>query len=160
MPPEQAPGQVALLELAPQRLAQQLGGFQERVELSLVVRDAARVEPAVPLGELERRRLPELERCGRLNVEVPVQKHSRRSRAVGVSRNVADDEVAFASPDELRLAARPLDEVANPLGRPAHVVGVRGIGADTRDRDELAQLVQPDLVHGARVYVTGPTGGR
>ena len=61
-------------------LAKQLGRLEEREELSLVVGDAARVVPAVALGELERRRLPELERRGRLDVEVSVDHHRRRLR--------------------------------------------------------------------------------
>ena len=53
---------------------EQLGGLEQHVELALVVGDAARVEPVVALDELERIRVPELERVGRLHVEVPVER--------------------------------------------------------------------------------------
>ena len=104
-------------------LAKQLGRLQEREELALVVGDPACVVPAVALVELERRRLPELERRGRLDVEVPVDHHRRRiAAAVRIRGDVADDELALSEPDELRLAAAALDEVAHPFRRAAHVV--------------------------------------
>ena len=134
-------------------LAKQLGRLEEREELSLVVGDAARVVPAVPFGELERRRLPELERRGRLDVEVSVDHHRRSLRAVGVRRDVADDEITLTHWHELRLAAGSLHEVPHPFGGPTHIVEVRRVGAHARNRDEFAQLFDPGLLHGRRVYV-------
>ena len=52
-------------------------GLDEDEQLSLVVGDTACVEPAVALGELERRRLPEIERIRRLHVEVRVAEDGR-----------------------------------------------------------------------------------
>ncbi len=135
-------------------LPKELGGLQERVELTLVVGDAARVEPAVALRELERRRLPEVERRGRLDVEVTVDHHGRRiAAAVRVRGNVADDEIPLAVGDELGLPTHALDEVTHPFGCAPHVGLMRGIRADARNRDELAQLIEPGLLHGRRVYV-------
>ena len=135
-------------------LSKQLGRLQEREELALVVGDAARVVPAVALGELERRRLPEVERGGRLDVVVPVDHHGRRiAAAVRVRRDVADDQFSLPVLDELGLTACALDEVAHPFRRAAHVGFMSRVGTDARDRDELAQLVNPGLLHGRRVYV-------
>ena len=50
---------------------------------------------------------------------------------------------------KLRFAAGPADEVADPFARLAHVAVVRRVGADARDPDELGQVVEPGLVHGA-----------
>ena len=119
-----------------------LGRLEEREELALVVGNAARVVPAVALGELERRRLPEVERGGRLDVVVPVDHHGRGiAAAVRIRRDVADDQLSLSVPDELGLTTCALDEVAHPFRRAAHVVLVRRVGADARNRDELAQLV-------------------
>src|SRR5439155_1040672 len=117
--------------------------------------DAPCIEPPIALLELERGRLPEFERRRRLDVEMTVEQHGRRPGTVGARGNVADDEIAFAVRHELRFAPGPLDEVAHPLGRASQVVLMRRVRADTRDRDELAQLFEPGLVHGRRVYGTG-----
>ena len=145
-------------EIHRQRLlgSQELGRLQQREELALVVCDAACVVPAVALRELERRRVPELERRRRLHVEVSVDHHRRRVGAVRVRRDVADDEIALAAADELGLAADALHVVAHPLGRKTQVVLVRRVGAHAWDRDELAQLLEPDLVHEPGVYAVGP----
>src|SRR5262249_61460921 len=58
-------------------LGEELRRLEHAPELALVVRDTARDEPLAADGQLERRRLPELERCGRLDVEVAVQKDGR-----------------------------------------------------------------------------------
>ncbi len=50
---------------------------EQHVELAFVVDRSAAVEIAVSDLRLERRRLPELERIGRLHVEVPVAEHGR-----------------------------------------------------------------------------------
>ena len=135
--------------------AQELRRLEQGVELSLVVGDPAGVIPTVALGELEGRRLPQLERRGRLHVEVAVDHHGRRLGAVRVGGNVADHEIAFALAHELRLSAHALHEVAHPFGRAAHVVSVSGVSAHAGDRDELAQLVEPGLLHRAASLV-GP----
>ena len=81
-------------------LSKQLGRLEKREELALVVRDAARVVPAVALGELERRRLPQVERGGRLDVVVPVDHHGRGiATALRIRRDVADDQLSLSDPD-------------------------------------------------------------
>ena len=53
-------------------------GLDEDEHVPLVVRDSARIQAAVPLRELERRRLPQVERIRRLHVEVRVAEDRRR----------------------------------------------------------------------------------
>ena len=119
---------------------EQLGGLEQHVELALVVGDAARVEPVVALDELERSRVPELERVGRLHVEVPVKQD--RGRSLGVLRcaDLADDERALAPRDHLGAAAGARDEVGDPSGRGGNVRLVRRVGADGGNRDQLGEL--------------------
>ena len=61
---------------------EQRRALQQRPELALVVRDAARVEPLVANRRLERLAVPELERRRRLHVEVAVDEDraARRRR--------------------------------------------------------------------------------
>ena len=139
-------------------LMQQLRGFHEAVELAFVVRDPAAVVPTVALGELKRRRFPELEWRRRLNVEVPVDEHRRSADAVGVGGNLAEHELALAERRHLRLAAGPFDELGEPVSSPKDVLAVRGIRAHRRDRDELAKLFDPSLLHGRPLYGTTPPG--
>jgi hypothetical protein len=122
----------------------------EHVELALVVDDAACVQPLAALLQGERIRLPELERVGRLDVDVPVDEH-RRSRAVR-GDEVAEDQRLCVGRDDLGRAAGNADEAGQPFRRPRHVGLALGIGADARDRQQLGELVEPGLGHGARVY--------
>ena len=67
-------------------------GLDENEHVALVVGDPAREQAAVPLRELEGRRLPQVERVGRLYVEVRVAEGGgRRLRLLG-RRDLADDE--------------------------------------------------------------------
>src|SRR5213078_814754 len=132
-------------------------------ELTLVVRDAARVDPLVADRRLERLALPQLERRRRLHVEVAVDEDRRRVAVVGRRRNVADDERLRIGLLQLRLTPRAPNEVANPLPRVAHVTRVLRIRADARNPQELRKLVEPGLVHDAGVYASRfhiPPAGR
>ena len=122
-------------------------GLHEDEQLGLVVRYAARIEPAVALGELERRRFPELERVGRLHVEVRVTEDGRRRlRAFGCG-DFADDQ---------RPAAVPGNDVDGPSGvanllrhpprRRDDVPGMCRVGADRRNGDQLCELIPKLLV--------------
>jgi hypothetical protein len=132
--------------------AEQRGGLQQRIELALVVGDAARVEPLAADRGLERRALPELERRRRLDVEVPVDENRRRPVGAAGGPQLADDERTFAVGNEVGLTARGENEVAYPLAREDDVARVGGLGADARDAQELGELVQPGRIHGAAVY--------
>ena len=100
--------------------------LDEHEELRLVVRDPARVEPAVALDELERRRVPELERVRRLDVEVRVAEDGRRRVCVARCAHLADDERASAVPrHDVGLASGGPDELGDPLRRGDDVAGVQ-----------------------------------
>ncbi len=81
-------------------------GLDEQEHVPLVVGDPARVQTAVAMRELERRRLPELERIGRLDVEVRVAEDRRRR--LGSLRRRA--------PRRRRAVARPTGR-ARPIPR-------------------------------------------
>jgi hypothetical protein len=52
---------------------------------------------------------------------------------------------------ELGFSAGPANEVANPLTRSLDVGSALGVGADAGDADELGELLEPGLFHGAGV---------
>jgi hypothetical protein len=131
----------------------QLGrGLHEHVQLTLVVDDPARVEPFAALLEREGVGLPEVERVGRLDVDVPVDEHGRRARAVGGGGQVAEDQRVRVCLDHLCRAACPAHELRQPLRGVADVAGARRVGADARDAQQLGELVEPGLGHGRGVY--------
>ena len=120
------------------------GGGQQQVELALVVGDAAAVEVlAADLG-LERRRLPQLERIGRLHVEVAVAEDGRRALADRVTAR--SSPTASGWPCQSSSSASPPAprmQLAHPFAGARHIIGVRGIGADRLDPQELGELVEP-----------------
>ena len=136
------------------RLDEPLRRLEQDPDLALVVGDPARVRPLVADGQLVRVGLPEVERRRRLHVEVPVAEHRRRGCRIVRRGNLAERELLLPERRQLRGAADPPDEVADPLARPLHVLAVRGIRAHARDRDELLQLLVPGLIHEARLYAS------
>ena len=120
------------------------GRFEEDVELALVVGDAARIEPAVPHRRLERRALPGLERRRGLDVEVAVGDDRRRLVGALGRADLADHERLIsgrlsnsASPPAPRMKS------LHPFGSAHDVVAMLGIGTDTRDAEELGELLHP-----------------
>ena len=120
--------------------AQQLDRLQKHEQVRLVVRDTARVEDAVAVRQLERWRLPELERVGRLDVEVRVAEDGRRRAGVTGRGHLADDKRLARRLDHVRLPSGRPDALAHPLGGAPHVGGLRVISADRRDRYQLGKL--------------------
>ena len=106
--------------------------------MRLVVCDPARDEASVPLHERPRIRLPQLERIGRLDVEVGVDDDGRR--ALGSCLHLADDERSPVPLLDLCGSARSPDPLDDPVRCAAHVARVRGVGADGGDRDQLGEL--------------------
>src|SRR5207249_4862951 len=105
-------------------------------------------EVAVAKLRLEGLALPQLERVGRLDVEMAVTEDGR----CPVARrrlDLADRERLSLPVDELRLPAGLAHEVADPLPRLGYVTGMRRVGADRRDAQELRQLVEPLRAHRA-----------
>ena len=122
---------------------EQRGRLQEDVQLALVVGDPACVEPAVAHGRLERGRLPEVERRGRLDVEVPVRDYRRRTVGALGRAELADDERMLLGRHQLGLPAGGADEVPHPFGGEHDVVAMLGIGTHARDAEELGELLHP-----------------
>src|SRR5436190_11374025 len=128
-------------------------GLQQDVQLALVVDDPARVEPAGALLQRERVGLPQIERIGRLDVDMPVDEH-RRGRPVR-RRQVADDQRLRVGRDDLGRPAGAPHELGEPVGGSAHVSRPLRIRADAGNTNQLGKLVEPGLSHGARVYADG-----
>ena len=87
------------------RLDEPLRGLEHEQELALVVGDAARVRPLAADLELERVGLPEVERRGRLDVEVVVDEDGRRVAGAVGGRDLAEHELALAERRQLGGAA-------------------------------------------------------
>ena len=91
------------------RPRQRARGGQQQVQLSLVVCHPAAVQVlAADLG-LERRRLPQLERIGRLDVEVAVAEDGGRALGVARRRDLTDRERRSVPVDQLALSAGVAD---------------------------------------------------
>ena len=135
------------------RLDELLRRLQEDEELALVVGDPARIRPLVLDRERERVALPQLERRGRLHVEMPVTENRRGVLGIGRGPDLAERELLLAERRQIGGAADAPDEVADPLARPLHVLAVRRIGAHRGNRQKFTEFVVPGLVHGARLYV-------
>jgi hypothetical protein len=139
--------------LAP--LGDGLERLDDREELPLVVGRAARVEVAVTDRRLVRRRVPQLQRLGRLHVVVPVDHHGglpRHVRALGVHHRV---RLTPEHPDV--AAAERLEVIRDPVGGPPALGGVvrrRGYAGDAEQLGQLrhhaiaiARDVGIDIVH-------------
>ena len=120
-------------------------GFDVGIHLAFVVGRSARVEIAVALGGLERRRLPEFERVGRLDVEMAVAEDGRlagRVQPVGVDQRMA---LGFDQFDVLEAGGQQMvdDEFGGAVGGLV-ILGKRG---DAGDAQEVLQLFEePGLV--------------
>ena len=122
------------------------GRLDEEEQVAFVVGDTAREEVPVPLRELERGGLPELERVRRLDVEVRVAKDGRRLVSMLRRPELPDDERVPVGLDELGLATARHDPVPHPRAGGAHVLGVRRIRAHGRDRDQLRERAEELVV--------------
>ena len=116
-------------------------GLDEQEHVPLVVGDPAREETAVAMRELERRRLPEIERILRLNVEVRVAEHRRCRLGTLRGRHLADDERSRAPRNELGRSPGGADLLRNPFSSRHDVRRVRRVGAHGRNGDELGELL-------------------
>src|SRR5207302_8347824 len=95
------PGQLAWI--APRDCPQRVDRREACDQLALVILGAAGIYRAIALSELERRRLPELERLGRLNVVVVVEKH--RSGGAGTRGMAKHDRVTAVDARDFSLEA-------------------------------------------------------
>ncbi len=98
---------------------EQLRALEQRPELALVVRDAARVQPLAAHGRLERLALPELERRRRLHVEVAVDEDRRRVCGSPLDARISPTTSGCVSPGSTSaVAAGATDEVRAPTPPP------------------------------------------
>ena len=112
--------------------------FHVQEELAFVVHRSAREDVSVAHRRLERRRRPQLERLGGLNVVVAVDENRRRSRRISP---LADDDRVAGSRIDLRRHADLVERCLHPLGRASRVGVVIRFRADARDAEKLEQLV-------------------
>jgi hypothetical protein len=116
---------------------------EQQIQLPLVVGNAAGVHMLTADLRLERRRLPQVERVRRLNIEVPVAENGRGAVCVAGGAQLADGERLPMPVDQLGRSSRRAQEIAHPLTGHAHVAGMRGIRAHRGDAQQLGQLVEP-----------------
>ena len=132
-----------------------LGGLQEEIGVPLVVDRPATVDPAVAHDRLERRRLPELERIRRLDVEVAIEEHCRRIRSTARCGDLTDGERLLIRVDQRGVTAGAAHKFTEPLARSPNVSSVSWIGTDARNPNPLEQLVEPSRIglagHGAHL---------
>ena len=126
-------------------------GLEEGHELAFVVLRAARDDHlAVALvggdARLERRRLPQLQRIGRLHVVVAVEQHVRR--ALWRALVVADHHGVPRRRHHLGIEADVLELARAPIGRLAALRLVFGIGGDAGNADQLEQPLERLLLRG------------
>ncbi len=125
------------------RLQQALDRLDEDVRLPLVIRGAAGIDVVVADLGYERRRLPFLQRVGRLHVVVPVEQQrgfpvSAEPFAVDQRVALAFDQLGFLEPGVRKLATRK-------LGRAPDVVLVLGERAYAWNAQPRLQLLQKSL---------------
>ena len=124
------------------RGGEQLGRLEEHEQVRLVVGDARARRASRRARRARTAALPELERVGRLHVEVRVDEHVGAS--LGTARGRAPRRSRAGRPlpvDDLGRCRRPPGSRSAPTRRPrATSARVRGIGADRRDRDQLGEL--------------------
>ena len=102
------------------------GAGQQHVELALVVGDTTAVEPVFPDLGLERFRLPQVQRIGRLHVEVSVTEHRRRRVGIRAGPDLTDSQGLSVPVDDLTGSAGIADQVADPFAGADHVRRVLG----------------------------------
>ncbi len=123
---------------------QRLQRSQRREDVPLVVGGAAGIDAAVPDLRREGGRLPEIEGIGRLDIVVPVDQ--RRGLVVRDVPVTVDDRVAPGRQERHLRHPRLAQPLGDPVRRPRHVCIVRRQGADARDAQELAEIVDQPLL--------------
>ena len=113
---------------------QRFDGLDVRIHLAFVVGRAARIEIAVALGRLEGRRLPELQRIGRLHVEVTVAEHgglAGRVKPIGIDQRMpfGFDEFDIFETGGLQLCRHEFGGAMRVFS----VVGQRGDAGDAKE---------------------------
>ena len=105
----------------------------------LVVGGAAAVEPAVPLGRLERRRVPVDRVVLGLYVVVRVEQHRRRALRPRLARDHRR-RAAVGADDVDGLAPLRAEQVGHRVRRPPHLAGAGRVGAHRLDPDQVLEV--------------------
>src|ERR1700686_1301665 len=117
--------------------------------LAFVVHGSSGEDLLVAHGWLERRRSPQLQRFGRLDVVVAIDENGRCSWRVSP---LADDDRVTGGWVDLRRHTDFVERCLHPLGRPPRVGVVVRFGANARDAEKLEQLVvDPRVVVGEKL---------
>src|SRR5687768_16342725 len=104
-----------------------LEGLDVEEELSFVVHGPTREDFSVANRRLEWRRMPEIERLGRLYVVVAVDEHRRCPRRAAP---LADDDRVAGRLMHTRLEAHSAHRIGHPVRRARGVGGVLGTRTD------------------------------
>src|SRR5688572_92150 len=112
--------------------------FHVQEQLAFIVHRASRVDATFAKRRFERRRFPQLERLGGLDVVVAVHEHRRCARRLPPFTQYYG---MAARGKDGRLESNARERVTHPLGRAANVGSVLRARADAWDAEQLEQLV-------------------
>ncbi len=127
------------------RLHQALQGLHMHPHLPLVIHRPTRVQVAIPLRGLKRRRHPLLQRLRRLHIIVPIQKHRRRSiprshpLAIHQGMPLPGPRRRLNQPHSIQ-PRRP-QPISHKLSRPPHITRMRRIRRNGRNPQQILQLL-------------------
>jgi len=125
------------------RLHVGLDGVHVGEELSLVVGGAASEQLTVAHDRFERRRVPRLERLGRLHVVVAVDQDP--GSAGPVPPGAGDDDRVAVRRVQFDIQTQRAKEPGEPVGARQHVAAMFGLGRDAREPHERFELVEGSL---------------
>ena len=138
--------------------AQRFGGLDVHVHLPFVVGRAAGVDVAVVNGGLEGRRMPKLQRIGRLDVVVAVAKHG--GLAGGVQPIAIDERIARGGNDLDVFQARAAQAFGHKLRGGSDVGLVLGKRADAGDAEEILEFFEQAVLVLLDKNIGGAVHGR
>ena len=133
--------------------AQRFHGFDVHVHLALVVAGSAGVEISVADGGLKRRRGPQLQRIGRLDVVMAVTQHGRLAGRV---QPICIDQRMVRGLDDLDIfEAGFAQAVGDEFGGAPDIGGMLGQGADAGNAEKGFQLFKKAVFVGFDECVGG-----
>ncbi len=142
--------------MPPPALEQRLVGLHLHPELAFVVDRATRVDVLVALGRLPRRRVPLVQRLGRLHIKVRI---AQRGGLAGGMQPVGVNQRMPLGRDDLDiLEADALQVGGDHLGGLADIAFVFFGGADAGNAKQVFQLVEKALLILASIGNSGGNG--
>ena len=131
-----------------------LYGLQVGEVLALVVAGTAGEEIAALDARLEGRRLPQLERLGRLHVVVAVD-HVVRLLCAGLARRAGHEDGVALGRMQLGFQADGAAVLQQPITAGRHVLGVFRLGGDAGEAEVVAEFLQEPVVVRVEVVEDG-----